>query len=176
MLRRDVHKDTHFEDFLGTVTIDMSDLVFGVTQGWYDLQDNVDLRGSEVFAKNRLRLGKIYPMRAIQGSIYIEMQATNPVQHLPKPPPQEPISIFEDEVMVQVIQENRGASKKRRRLIVKEMWDRMLADNPNAAERYQQEHSSLIASHVERMNEQVCELISLRIAWRRASDRIVHKN
>jgi len=153
---RDVHGDNFFEDFLGTVTLDMSDLVFGVTEGWYELQDNVDLRGNEVFAKNRLRLGKIYPMRPIQGAVYIEMEVTNPVQHLPKPPPLEPMDIFEDEVMAKVMQENRGANKKRRRLIIKDMWDRMLEDNPRAAQTYEEEHASLISSHVERMNDQVC--------------------
>ena len=39
--------DAGFEDFLGAITIDMSDLVFGVTEGWYALEDNVDLRGDE---------------------------------------------------------------------------------------------------------------------------------
>ena len=154
-MRRDVHKQTGFEDFLGTVTLDMSDLCFGTTEGWYDLQDNVDLRGAEVSARNRLRLGQIRPMRPIQGAVYLEIQATNPVSHLPKPPPEDPMAIYADEVMVRVMEENRGASTRRRLMIIKDMWQRLIADDPRAAGPYQEQLQAMQESHVERMNQQV---------------------
>ena len=155
---RDVHKDSGQEDFLGTVTVDMADLLFGVTEGWYDLQENVDLRGPEVCARNRLRLGQIRPMRPIQGAIYLEMEATNPVSHLPKPPPQDPIEIYEEEVMAQVMEENRGASRRRRKMIIKDMWDKLLSDNPRAIQEYKDQLSTLHGDHIQRMNLQVCVL------------------
>lgn len=153
---RDVHKDSGKEDFLGIVTVDMAALLFGVTAGWYELQENVDLRGPEVSARSRLRLGQIRPMQPIQGAIYLEMEATNPVSHLPKPPPQDPIEIYEEEVMAQVMEENRGASRRRRKMIIKDMWDKLLVDNPRAIEGYTEQVSTLHDDHIERMNNQVC--------------------
>jgi len=153
---RDIHKDTGHEDFLGIVSIDMADLIFGVTEGWYDLQENFDLRGSEVSARSRLCLGEIRPMRPIQGALYLQMEASNPVQHLPKPPPKEPMEIYEEEVMAQVLDENRGANKRRRRMIIKDMWDEMLKNNPSAIQGYQKQLDLLLHSHVARMNHQVC--------------------
>ena len=147
--------DAGFEDFLGAITIDMSDLVFGVTEGWYALEDNVDLRGDEVSAKARLRLGEIRPMRPIQGEVYLKLQVTNPVSHLPAPPPKTAAEIYEQEVMAQVIEENRGASSKRRKMIITDMWDRMLADQPRAMEPYTKTLEALQKSHVDRMNEQL---------------------
>lgn len=155
MLSRDVHKQTGLEDFLGTVTVDMADLSFGKTDGWYDFQENVDLRGPELSARNRLRLGQIRPMPPIKGAVYLEIEASNPVQHLPKPPPQEAIEIFEEEVTPQVMEENRGASKRRRRMIIKDMWERMLADDPRAVERYTETLKTLQETHTDRMNQQV---------------------
>jgi hypothetical protein len=158
MVCRDVHKQTGLEDFLGTVTLDMSDLQFGTTDGWYDLQENVDLRGAEVGARNRLRLGQIRPLRPIQGAVYLEIEATNPVSHLPKPPPEEAMMIFADEVMYKVMEENRGASSRRRLMIIKDMWQQMLADDPRKAEPYQEQLQAMKDTHIDRMNQQVSHI------------------
>ena len=141
---------------MGTVTIDMADLMFGFTEGWYELQEDIGLRGSELNVRNRLRLGQIRPMRPIQGAIYLKLEVSNPVQHLPRPPPQDPVDLYADEVTLQVIEENRGASRRRRRRIIKDMWDQMLKKNPRAIEPYQETLSTLQRTHVDRMNQQVC--------------------
>ena len=152
---RDVHREGGMEEFLGTVTVDLADLCFGMTEGWYDLQENVDLRGAQRCVRNRLRLGQIYPMRPIQGAIYLKMDANNPVAHLPRAPPQNPMDIFADEVMLEVMQENKGASSRRRKMIIKDMWDEMLNQNPHAIHPYKDTLATLQTNHIERMNAEV---------------------
>eukprot|EP00961_Rhodomonas_salina_P204533 2759857-Rhodomonas_salina.1 len=84
---------------------------------------------------------------APQGELYLTMTATNPVMHLPAPPPKSGKELFSRERVGEVLERSRGLGKRRRGVVLEQMWAELERDERAAAAAYEGRAAELNAEH-----------------------------